>query len=1105
MGTTGQSCVDFRTLVKAKPPSTTKLLVRSSAAALAMATLLPATQAWAQEAEVSPAMEGATQDEAIVVTGSRIARTTFDTSTPVTVIGADTIAALGQVNLGETIQLLPQNVSTVSDTNVGIATNSAQTNIGAQIANLRGLNPANGVRTLTLIDGRRHVPSTTGGGVDMNLIPSILVQSVETVTGGASAAYGTDALAGVVNIILDKRLQGIKAQIDYGETFRSDGTSFHAALAGGTGFAGGRGHIVVAGEYQDNGDVGDCVYVREWCARSPDTFINEQWNKPGTANFGQPHYIRGDNGSVSNSSRTGVLRGNTSGRFNDVALKNITFTPDGTQAIDFEPGNYTQANGLADRQGGDCPIDCSQWSGLQLRPEVERWSTFLHADYEVSDSVKAVFEASYAARKSNVKGLSQGPGSGNPIRGDNFYLQNVTWLDRNTGEVIPFTDLIDSTRTGPFGVGGSSATATNVSQAPGVDNLPLFIGRNMNGTPGARSHYFTDLTSWRVMAGLEGELGILGGWKWDAYYQYGKTEQTLEISGLRINEFFSAAIDAVEDPNNPGQPICRGLLDGPPNSATPSGFFQHYNLPYAEGCVPLSLIGEGYDPAAIAYAYRTAREDFSYQQHVVALNLSGNLFEGWAGPIALALGGEYRFEKGEAIHNKMPFNIPFNVNAFGNDYAGDLKILEGYVEANVPLLRDLPLINYLELNGAFRRTQQTNTSGTTGQSKDLGFNTWKLSGNWEVTDWLRLRATRSRDVRAASFVDLYYNLGRTNFGPTAGRANNPWATGNTTGVDDWAEILYPPNFELNPEVGDTFTAGVVLQPGGPFEGLRLSVDYYDIQIKDAIVVLTAQETVNACYVAELACDAIFTGLNGEGQSFAELSDAQRTALGQLVLQGSGEVGAGFDSIRRGNANVGKFSTSGWDIEAVYRLPLDKLGDTMPGVLTLRGLATITNEMVVDLLGTGATETDYINQTGGTAFGGFAAPPEYVLTGYLTYDVGGFSITGDVKHIPEGIYDIRRCDVSRNECAASDVNSINDNYVEARTYFGLSTSYEFELAGTSTAEVFLSVRNLFDTDPPPTVSTNSGNDGPVMGGGGPTNPVYYDTIGARWRAGMRVKF
>src|SRR5690606_38244260 len=144
---------------------------------------------------------------------SRIARSTFDTSTPVTVIGADTIAALGQVNLGETIQTLPQNVATVSDTNVGLAANTAQVNIGAQIANLRGLNPRNGVRTLPLVDTRRHVPSTTGGGVDMNLIPSIMVQSVETVTGGASAAYGTDALVGVVNIILDKQLEGIKAQI----------------------------------------------------------------------------------------------------------------------------------------------------------------------------------------------------------------------------------------------------------------------------------------------------------------------------------------------------------------------------------------------------------------------------------------------------------------------------------------------------------------------------------------------------------------------------------------------------------------------------------------------------------------------------------------------------------------------------------------------------------------------------------------------------------------------------------------------------------------------------------------------------------------------------
>ncbi len=1074
-----------------------------------------------------------------MVTGSRIARSTFSSTTPVTVIGADTIAALGQVNVGETLQMLPQNVATVSDTNVGLAANTVQVNIGAQIANLRGLNPRNGVRTLTLVDTRRHVPSTTGGGVDMNLIPSILVQSVETVTGGASAAYGTDALVGVVNIILDKQLQGIKAQIDYGETFRSDGTNFHAALAYGTEFADGRGHFIIGGEYQDSGEVGDCVYVREWCARSPDTFLNEQYNQPGTTHFGEPHYIRGNDGAYTNYSLTGVLRGTTAGRVNDTQLRNITFTEDGSRALDFDPGEYTQGIGFFTRQGGTCTLDCSLWSEVQLKPEVERSSIFAHADYEFSSSLKATFEASYATRKSSVKGLSLGPSSGHPIRADNAYLADVVIFDRSTGQDILLTDFIDSTRTGVFpggfgyepGVGGSSATQTNTSQAPGVDNLPLFIGKHMHDAIGARNNTKTDLETYRILAGLEGEFEFFGNnWNWDAYYQYGKTNQNLQIEGNRINEYFAAAIDAVDEgmmqtmqqdingnwipgsgtPN--GNIICRGTLLGPgpnpvatPNTSQPPSWFQHWNLPYADGCKPLALVGNEYDPEAIAYVYRTAQEDFEYEQHVFAFNLGGDLFEGWAGPIALAVGGEYRFETGSAVHETLGGGIQFPVDAFGNDYGGDLKILEGYVEANIPLLRDIPLVQYLELNGAFRRTQQTNTSGTTDESKDLGFNTWKISGDWEVTDWLRFRATRSRDVRAASFVDLYYNLGSTDFGPPQGRVNNPWATGDITGVDDFVQILYPPNFALNPEVGDTFTAGVVLQPGGPLEGLRVSVDYYDIQIKDAIVVLTAQETVNACYVAELACDALFTGLNGGGQSYAELSDAERNALGALALQNSGTVGHGIDSIRRGNANVGKFTTSGVDIEAMYVLPLSNLGDTMPGTVTFRGLATITNEMVVDLLGTGATETDYINQTGGTAFGGFAAPPEYVLTGYLTYDVGGFSITGDIRYIPEGIYDIRRCDVSRGECDVSDVNSINDNYVESRTYVGLSTSYKFGLFGSSEAEVFLSIRNLFDKDPPPSPSNASGSGGPVLGNGGPTNPVYYDTLGARWRTGIRMNF
>src|SRR5690606_35039089 len=153
------------------------------------------------------------------------------------------------------------------DTNIGIV---ATANVGSTFANLRGLNPFYGTRTLTLVDSRRFVPTSDGGAVDLNMIPSMLVSRIETVTGGASAAYGSDAVAGVVNVILDKTLTGFKSQFDLGQTFRGEGRSKHAAIAGGIPFAGGRGHFLIGAEYQDNGGIGDCAEVREWCAEGWD-------------------------------------------------------------------------------------------------------------------------------------------------------------------------------------------------------------------------------------------------------------------------------------------------------------------------------------------------------------------------------------------------------------------------------------------------------------------------------------------------------------------------------------------------------------------------------------------------------------------------------------------------------------------------------------------------------------------------------------------------------------------------------------------------------------------------------------------------------------------
>jgi iron complex outermembrane receptor protein len=207
--------------------------------------LLGSNAAFAQNA-TPPAPGSSSTDQSgelseVVVTGSRVARSTFTTANPVTVLDQKDIDNLGLVNVGDVLGELPQNSNFFSAANVGLG----NFNVGAQLANLRGLNPFFGTRTLTMIDTERVVPTATGGGVDVTLIPSMLVARTEVVTGGASAIYGSDAVAGVVNIILDKKLEGFKAQADYGQTSEHDGGSAHFSVGYGADLADGRLHYIV--------------------------------------------------------------------------------------------------------------------------------------------------------------------------------------------------------------------------------------------------------------------------------------------------------------------------------------------------------------------------------------------------------------------------------------------------------------------------------------------------------------------------------------------------------------------------------------------------------------------------------------------------------------------------------------------------------------------------------------------------------------------------------------------------------------------------------------------------------------------------------------------
>jgi hypothetical protein len=353
-------------------PGTRRLLVTALSMALSMTAL---AQVGPPQPPVAANTSSTTQPNdlaEVVVTGSHIAESTFTSPTPVTVIDSGVIQSLGLVNVGDVLNQMPQNSNFTSPANVGLG----NFNIGAQFANLRGLDPFYGTRTLTLLNSQRFVPTSAGGAVDLNVVPSILIARTEVVTGGASAAYGSDAEAGVVNVIMDDKFEGFKLQLDGGD--------MHAALAFGKAFLDGRLHEAFRSEYEDSQTIGFCGEVRPWCTQG-----NAQYTNTGYLTNGAPHYVIGPN-------------------FYD----NVT-----------------------------------------IRPPVTHWSLYSHTSLEVTSSLEASLDVSFAQRRAtNIQG-SDGP-SGFPVNviyPNNAYLPASAaaamgplpaWFAANTSDAV---SLINST------------------------------------------------------------------------------------------------------------------------------------------------------------------------------------------------------------------------------------------------------------------------------------------------------------------------------------------------------------------------------------------------------------------------------------------------------------------------------------------------------------------------------------------------------------------------------------------------------------------------------------------------------------------------------------
>ncbi len=815
-------------------------------AALALAAGFSGT-ALAQDAEpaapaapaASDELQGLTLDE-VTVTGSRIRRKTdFDTANPTTVVDSNFLRNLGIANVSQAVRMLPSNVSTFSATNTGNSDFFA----GSTIANLRGLNPFFGSRTLNLLNERRFVPTNQGDGVDLNFIPFIMVDRVDVVTGGASAAYGSGAISGVNNIVINRKLEGGLANIDFGQTQENDGRDRQVGFAYGMPLFSDRGHVTLGVEYGKSDAIG-CYESRDWC-REGNAFIANPVVAPGVRADGSsdtagPSLILARDARFNQLSQSGVFNS-----FDPTATTTLQANAAGTGTTTFNLGQqpFAANSPFNNVSGGDGE---SVYQYTNLRAPVERNVAMASFLYEVTDTTNLTADLSWGKVETDNRRQAL-VANFNTISADNAFLAGNQ-------------DLIDAQAAYALFPGG-----------------PAFL--NKDWTSQVNSHTLTDTTVQRIAVGLDGVFGYTT-WRWDGYVQYGKTERGQIVSDNRNLNAYNLAIDSIIGPG--GTPVCRIASEA---QAIAAGVT--FDPRIANGCVPINPFGTGeISPAARAYAFGDLNEQLDYEQTVVAANFSGELFAGWgAGAITAAAGAEYRIEEGENIAT-VPAGTPDYVRTdyfiqYGESFAGKVNVTETYLETIVPLLKDVTAAKLLELDTAVRYSEYNNQGGlgTTGEERTHGMVTWKAALKWQPLDWLLLRGTQSRDSRAANFRELYYGqiIGAGGLFGFCGPNQTDPCTYNLQG-----------NVDLDPEKADTTTLGFVFTPAEAVPGLQLSADYFRIEITDAIQQASSPRVLNGCRISGIQefCDLITPDVPGDFSSI--------NTVRALSFNGSGYLYKGVD-------------------------------------------------------------------------------------------------------------------------------------------------------------------------------------------------------------------
>jgi outer membrane receptor protein involved in Fe transport len=989
--------------------------------------------------------------EEIQVTGSRIRLVDgMSAPTPVTAMTTDELKDFDPgTTMAAQLDDLPQFFDTPNAQRGG---NAISTTAGGSYLNLRGMGLN---RTLVLLDGTRVAPADAQGSVNVDLFPSALVQRVDVVTGGASAAYGADAVAGVVNFILDREFEGLRARVSTGITERRDGENYNVSLAGGKSFLDDRLHFIGSIEGRKIDQIGPDSSDRLDNWKDWGLVRNPAWVS-ATETPHLPMRITVPYVFSAQASPQGLITDTTPG----FAYRNWTFTDDGTGIRPYAFGDYLSLSGAGAQNNQSGGHEYNYYDQASFRGpsgnNVEQRSIFGGLKFDVSDRLTLTAQAAAGRSESNMYGQHSNMAIAGSLYAWKIFRENP-YLPQQLATEMDRLNL-DMIRVSTIGI----------IDGPGLINI--YDNR------GDRS------IQQQEMYTVGFDFAINDNWNLTGNYQYGESTVSTGILNVpRIDKFFMA-MDSVRDPAT-GQIVCN-IAQRNPSAAELAEFMDGKLLP--SPIDPLGIPGDSpigplnpqdcvpFNPFGLGNANQAARDWIVdpekkqkriLEQDFAELLLTGVLFDGWgAGPVSAAFGLTWRDETFDQVNfpsygERGLFNAPeLGIRAIPDGFAGagnrslhpfsaigvgggSKDVWEWYTEFNVPIWQ----WDSGQSIGSSLSYRSSDYSGAGRQES------WKIGLDAQLLDSLRWRATKSSDIREPNFAEIFLT------GTGGGAVDDPFRNNERNAA---LTVLATSNPSLGAEIGDTITTGFVWQPtfASWIEGLQVSLDWYEINLEGAVAAYGAQRIVDDCFAtgAASACDLI-----------------QR-----LPSPDGGVTPGAISRILNQNINADMAQTRGVDFELGYRFEPNFFAEQDES-FSLRGLVGYLAENSTT---TAAGTTQDLAQTRNR--------PEFsgVLTG--TYNLGPWGFM-----LQSSYYDSVMNNGSANPTTPwIEGVDVDDNWIASMTTFNSALSYSGETAGGATWRAAFNITNMFDREPPIVASANGQS---IIPG--------HDSLGRRYQLSLNLEF